>query len=49
MDRVSDGVSVKACTGRLISLATEEMTKHQDVVQEVQKPCSAILVAIGGW
>lgn len=40
-------VAGKACTGRLIAMATEEMTKHADVVPQIQKPCSLVLVALG--
>ncbi len=40
-------IAGKACVGRVIALATEEMTKHSDVVPDVQKPCSGILVELG--
>ncbi len=42
-----EGAAGKACTGRLIAMATEEMTKQADVIPDVQKPCSNILVSLG--
>ncbi len=44
-----DTVSVKACVGRLIALTTEEMTKQSEVIHNIQQPCSAIIVSMGGW
>jgi len=37
----------KACVGRIIAMATEEIVKQKEVVPDVQKPCSGILVALG--
>ncbi len=42
-----DSAAGKACIGRVIAMATEEMTKQPDVIPDVQKPCSAILVSLG--
>ncbi len=49
MSGLDDAVAAKACTGRLVAMAVEEMTKQADLVREVQEPCSAVLVAMGGW
>ena len=49
MCRLEDAVAAKACTGRLVAMAAEEMTKQSEVVPEVQGPCCNVLVAIGGW
>ena len=37
----------RALVGRVIAMALEEMTRHNEVMPEVQKPCSAILVQVG--
>ena len=37
----------RACLGRIIAMATEEMTRQPDVLHEVQKPCSEILIKLG--
>ena len=40
-------VANRACVGRIIAMATEEMTRHPEVIPDVQKPCSSILVKLG--
>lgn len=39
--------SFHAALGRVITMAVEEMTRHFDLVPEIQDPCSLILVRIG--
>jgi hypothetical protein len=36
----------RACVDRIVSLATEEMTRQPDVIPNVQKPCSVVLVRL---
>jgi hypothetical protein len=45
-DSLSEGQAGKACVGRVIAMATEEIIKQKEVVPDVQKPCSGILVAL---
>ena len=44
---LSANFTFRAAVCRSVSLATEEMTRQFDIVDEVQLPCSKILVRFG--
>eukprot|EP00094_Tigriopus_californicus_P000040 TCALIF_00040-PA protein Name:"Similar to CDC45 Cell division control protein 45 homolog (Homo sapiens)" AED:0.07 eAED:0.08 QI:0/0.16/0/0.85/1/1/7/0/2542 len=44
---LDEDLAHRACVGRIIALTTEEMTRQSEVIPDVQKPCSNVLVKLG--
>lgn len=44
---LDEDLAHRACVGRIIALTTEEMTRQLEVIPDVQKPCSNVLVKLG--
>ncbi len=45
--KLDDTPQGRAWTGRLISLAADEMARQRDVIPDIQRPCRAVLVSLG--
>lgn len=47
MFKIQDSNAFRAAVSRAVTLATEEMTRQSDIIDQVQLPCSKILVRFG--